>query len=44
MGYSKFSYNIMVKLMKRIDLNVYNKSMGDLIDVSDEVTYKNNYI
>lgn len=26
--------------MKRIDLNVYNPSMGTLIDVSDEITYK----
>ncbi len=26
--------------MKRIDLNVYNPSMGTLIDVSDEMTYK----
>lgn len=26
--------------MKRIDLNVYDKSMGTLIDVSDEMTYK----
>lgn len=28
--------------MKRIDLNVYNKEMGTLIDVSDEITYKKN--
>lgn len=28
--------------MKRIDLNVYNSSMGTLIDVSDEITYKQN--
>lgn len=28
--------------MKRIDLNVYNPSMGTLIDVSDEITYKQN--
>ncbi len=28
--------------MKRIDLNVYDKSMGTLIDVSDEITYKQN--
>lgn len=28
--------------MKRIDLNVYNKTMGILIDVSDEITYKQN--
>lgn len=26
--------------MKRIDLNVYNSTMGTLIDVSDEITYK----
>ena len=30
--------------MKRIDLNVYNASMGTLIDVSDELTYKQNKI
>lgn len=28
--------------MKRIDLNVYDKSMGTLIDVSDEITFKRN--
>lgn len=28
--------------MKRIDLNVYNSTMGTLIDVSDEITYKKN--
>lgn len=28
--------------MKRIDLNVYNPSMGTLIDVSDELTFKQN--
>ena len=28
--------------MKRIDLNVYNPSMGTLIDVSDELTFKKN--
>ncbi len=28
--------------MKRIDLNVYNKDMGTLIDVSDEISYKQN--
>lgn len=28
--------------MKRIDLNVYNSTMGTLIDVSDEITYKQN--
>ncbi len=28
--------------MKRIDLNVYDKSMGTLIDVSDELTFKKN--
>lgn len=32
----------MVKQMKRIDLNVYNKDMGTLIDVSDEISYKQN--
>lgn len=32
----------MVNYMKRIDINIYNKSMGDLIDVSDEITYKKN--
>ncbi len=26
--------------MKRIHLNVFDKSMGTLIDVSDEITYK----
>ncbi len=28
--------------MKRIDLKVYNSTMGTLIDVSDEITYKKN--
>lgn len=28
--------------MKRIDLNVYNPSMGTLIDVMDELSYKKN--
>lgn len=28
--------------MKRINLNVYNSNMGPLIDVSDEITYKQN--
>lgn len=28
--------------MKRIDLNVYNSTMGTLIDVSDEITFKKN--
>lgn len=32
----------MVKKMKRIDLNTYNPSMGTLIDVTDEITYKKN--
>lgn len=30
--------------MKRIDLNVYNPTMGTLIDVSDEITYKENKV
>lgn len=30
--------------MKRINLNVYDSSMGTLIDVSDEITYKQNQI
>ena len=28
--------------MKRIDLNVYNSTMGTLIDLSDELTYNKN--
>ncbi len=28
--------------MKRIALNVYNSTMGTLIDLSDELTYKKN--
>lgn len=28
--------------MKRIDINVYNSSLGTLIDLSDEISYKVN--
>jgi len=30
--------------MKRIDLNIYNKNMGLLIDISDPATYQENMI
>ncbi len=30
--------------MKRIDLNIYNESMGTLIDVSDPLTYQKKMI
>ena len=30
--------------MKRIDLNIYNESMGTLIDVSDPLTYQEKMI
>lgn len=30
--------------MKRIDLNIYNKNMGLLIDISDPVTFQENKV